>query len=110
MQARRQITELQKTQKKNKKHGKSDEKSKKRLKEEVVPSKLKIKSMFPEDAAEMMPRSDGSNNSKEAEEESKTLVRKRLDAIVSKGELRLSKGYMSVSESDDDADEAMKSK
>ena len=66
MQARRQITDLQKSQqKKHKRHGKSDEKNKKRLKEEVVPSKLKIKSMFPEDAAEMMPRSDGSNGSKE---------------------------------------------
>lgn len=45
-----------------------------------------------------MPRSDGSNGSKEAEEESKTVnaVRKRLDAVVTNNDLK----YLSVSESD----------
>lgn len=71
MQARRQIQDLQKKAKKSKKHGSNkdgqgsgDGGAKKRLKEEVVPHKLKIKSMFKQEPAEedaQMPRSSRSN-------------------------------------------------
>lgn len=60
-----------------------------------------MKSMFPDDAADLMPRSDGSNGSKEADEESKAImIRKRVDAVVSKVEMK----YLSVSESDGDGE------
>ena len=75
MQSRRQIQDLQKKQKKlAKKHGQEEESkvSKKKLKEEVVPHKLKIRKMLSKadevlavtsvEPAEEMPHSNGSDD------------------------------------------------
>jgi len=63
MQGRRQVQDLLKKQKKSSKKDKSHE-SKKKLKEEVVPHKLKIKGVvFAGDGGQKVPSNDESNNS-----------------------------------------------
>ena len=90
--------------------------SKKKLKEEVVPHKLKIKKMFKADTSAAAGDHDddpgshnsGQSNSKPRDdsngsnEESKK-HRKLLDADISKSDIKMRKGlnsYLSVSESD----------
>ena len=85
--------------------------SKKRLKEEFVPHKLKIKNRFgkqAKDNAKEMPRSSGSSASKRrdssgSKEEKKVHHRKSLDADISKGDMKMRaalESYLSVSDSD----------
>ena len=92
--------------------------SKKKLKEEVVPHKLKIKKMFKADTSAAAGDHDddpGSHNSGQSNnkprddsngsnEESKK-HRKLLEAEISKGDIKMRKGlksYLSVSESDEE--------
>jgi len=117
MQARRQIADLNKKQKKQKKSRKdkglvSDESSShKKQKEDSVPRKLKIKNMFSNtNKDEEMPRSSGSGSTKRedsngSKEEQKTQHRKLLDDEISKGDIKMRAAldsYLSVSESDGD--------
>jgi len=125
MQSRRQIQDLHKKQRKSKKssekkesHEKGGHLSKKKLKEEFVPHKLKIKKMFSKGGAvegtqgghdEDHPGSHNSaqsnnhrdNNSNGSKEEKKQ--RKQLDAEISKGDIKMRaaiQSYLSVSESE----------
>ena len=90
--------------------------SKKKLKEEVVPHKLKIKKMFKADTSAAAGDHDddpgshnsGQSNSKPRDDsngsnEENKKHRKILDADISKSDIKMSKGlnsYLSVSESD----------
>ena len=118
MQSRRQIQDLQKKQKKSKKSDKketSGQLSKKKLKEEIVPHKLKIKKMFSKTnttAAEgdhdEEPGSNNSGQSKLDDSNGSNQDKKRrkpLDVEISKGDIKMRaalNSYLSVSESDEE--------
>lgn len=118
MQARKQVQELQKRRKSSKKDKKKDI-EKKRLKEEVVPHKLKISNVFAAAGGDQANKMSGfgeasksnsgnvssnrgeSNSSKEEADGAD-----QLDAEIQKGDIKmravLNSAYLSVSDSGDD--------